>query len=1074
MLPAVKSALRSPRTVYLQWLIFFTVLYPVSARLTEVIAGCPGAPAAIWLPGGVAFAAYVLLGYRAWPAVMAGALLVNPAVLNLGDSFALALALASATTLSGAAGLFAARLAGGLKPQLSTMGEVGRLCLGSFVMATLAATLVSAIFYSTGRMPAGHMEAEWACRCLSVLAGTLIFGPPVLTWSHLPRLTLNWRRAPEALAVSAAVLAVGYFILAGHPDSSPVALQLEYLFLPLGAVLALRFNHREETLALLVIACFAGWGSARGLGPFTHGTTLMRVVMLDLFLLVGSIMTLTLGAANSMRKESEAARRSGDLHFRDTFEQSAVGLCHVSPEGTFIRVNAALCGIIGYPAEELIRLTFGEITHPEDLDADWASARALLRGEISTYSMVKRYLHKAGHLVWVELSVSLVRTDLGQPNYFISVIADVTQRVETEQKLHVAEEKFRRAVESSPIGVVESLVPGRIRRANSAFCQMVGWEPDELLAAGVDLAQLTPPEKRELTRGFVQAALRTGNSGLFEKEYLRRDGTPVPVAVAISIHPDSPDQALVFVVDLTELKETETQLRISEGRMRAAQDAAQFGVFDLNVLTGELNWSEGSYLLYGLEPGTIITPELHTSLIVPEDRDLVNEALARALEGDTSYTEYRILRGDGEVWISSKGRYHFDQEGLLSRFIGVSVNINERKLAELAVREASSQLRQMADAMPQIVWTGTADGHTVALNERWYEFSGFSRGLTGNESWGPILHRDDLQPCLDRWQMSVESGEPFDMQYRFFDRSTGEYRWFLGRGVPIRDSNGEVIRWVGTATDIDDHKRLSDELERRVERRTGELQQSLREQTILLKELHHRVKNNLQVICSLLSMQMDCVGGTQFAAPLLDAYQRVQSIALVHERLYQSETLAELDFSAYVAILARDLFHVYCVDSVRVDLKLEAEPISLSIEQAIPCGLILNELLSNSLKHAFPAPRTGTILVSYKRAGDRLELSVSDDGVGLPESFEVRQTRSLGFQVVCALTSQLCGELDITSQSGSRISVSWPAPEESVMTAGSATGNSGVRPSGKPGPTGDRIAGAAAVPAILSPAVPED
>jgi two-component sensor histidine kinase len=168
------------------------------------------------------------------------------------------------------------------------------------------------------------------------------------------------------------------------------------------------------------------------------------------------------------------------------------------------------------------------------------------------------------------------------------------------------------------------------------------------------------------------------------------------------------------------------------------------------------------------------------------------------------------------------------------------------------------------------------------------------------------------------------------------------------------------------------------------------------------------------------------------------------------ERLYQSETLAELDFSEYVAMPARDLFHVYCVDSVRVDLKLEAEPISLSIEQTIPCGLILNELLSNSLKHAFPLPRTGTILVSYKRAGDRLELSVSDDGVGLPEPFEARQTRSLGFQVVCALTSQLCGELAITSQSGSRISVSWPAPEEAGLTAGSATDKSEGRQNGKP------------------------
>jgi PAS domain S-box-containing protein len=320
--------------------------------------------------------------------------------------------------------------------------------------------------------------------------------------------------------------------------------------------------------------------------------------------------------------------------------------------------------------------------------------------------------------------------------------------------------------------------------------------------------------------------------------------------------------------------------------------------------------------------------------------------------------------------------------------------------------------------MPQIVWTARPDGHLDYYNRRWYDFTGFSPGAGGDDSWIPIVHPDDRQHCMDVWYSAVATGEIFEMNYRFWDQARNSFRWHLGRGVPLRDGLGTIIKWIGTCTDIDDHKRLSEGLEQRVADRTIELNQSLMEKTTLLKEVHHRVKNNLQVICSLLSMQVAC-SDIALTAPLQEAHHRIVAMSLIHERIYQSETLSDLEFGGYIKSLSGHLFQAYCIDASRVRLDLEVETIYLSIDDAIPCGLILNELLSNSLKHAFPGGRQGIIEVSLRRIeGDRFELAVADSGAGLPANFRIEDTKSLGLQIVRSLVRQLGADLKIGKDTG--------------------------------------------------------
>lgn len=201
---------------------------------------------------------------------------------------------------------------------------------------------------------------------------------------------------------------------------------------------------------------------------------------------------------------------------------------------------------------------------------------------------------------------------------------------------------------------------------------------------------------------------------------------------------------------------------------------------------------------------------------------------------------------------------------------------------------------------------------------------------------------------------------------------------------------------------------------------------SLREKEILLKEIHHRVKNNLQIISSLLNLQSAHIRDPRALEVFKEGQGRVRSMALIHEKLYQSEDLARVDFSEYISNLAAYLFRSYEVNAGAVRLSVEAEDVLLGVDTAIPCGLIINELVSNSLKHAFPGGTGGSINITLRPAGtERLTLTVADDGVGLPRGFDVRDTPSLGLQLVNTLARQLGGDVLVGDCAGAKFSISF-------------------------------------------------
>ncbi|MFH1941476.1 MAG: histidine kinase dimerization/phosphoacceptor domain -containing protein, partial [bacterium] len=203
-----------------------------------------------------------------------------------------------------------------------------------------------------------------------------------------------------------------------------------------------------------------------------------------------------------------------------------------------------------------------------------------------------------------------------------------------------------------------------------------------------------------------------------------------------------------------------------------------------------------------------------------------------------------------------------------------------------------------------------------------------------------------------------------------------------------------------------------------------QIKASLREKEILLNEIHHRVKNNLQIICSLLNLQVNKVKSKQVRDILEENKNRIRSMALIHEKLYQSDDFARIDLTEYIRSLTTELFHAYRVDSNRVELRTNIKEVTLSLDMAVPCGLLINELVTNALKHAFPAPsdktdfRRGCIEVSLSSKDNIYTLLVRDDGIGLPENVELSKPITLGMQLIHALTDQLDATVEVDRNNG--------------------------------------------------------
>ncbi|MDQ3430372.1 MAG: PAS domain S-box protein [Actinomycetota bacterium] len=432
--------------------------------------------------------------------------------------------------------------------------------------------------------------------------------------------------------------------------------------------------------------------------------------------------------------EREVARRTGqhetaldglaesEERFRATFDQAAVGMAHVGVDGGWLRVNQKLCDIVDYPREELLGLGFQDITHPEDLEKDLGYLRRLLAGEIGTYSTEKRYFRKDGSIVWIDLTVSLVRKDSGEPEYFISVIEDVSKRKLAEEALRMSETRFRTVIEQSPLSTQILSPEGRTLRVNRAWEELWG-------ATLEDIEGYNMLEDRQLVEKGIMPHIRKGFAG--ESAAIPPiDYDPEQTIPGLSSHEDPKRWVRAFIYpvkdeagnvrevvlvheDVTERKRTEETLRESEGRYRAVVEQAGEGIFLFDPRTKRILEANPAFQkMFGYAPEEVERITLYD--LVPHDAEGVDRNVALALErgyllvGDRSYR-----RKDGslvDVEVSGGTISYRGKEVICS----VVRDVTERKRAEATLRGVREAER---NRMARDLHDGALQDLTYALVE---------------------------------------------------------------------------------------------------------------------------------------------------------------------------------------------------------------------------------------------------------------------------------------------------------------------------------------------------------------------
>ena len=599
--------------------------------------------------------------------------------------------------------------------------------------------------------------------------------------------------------------------------------------------------------------------------------------------------------------ERTAELRLSEREFRSTFEGAAVGIVHVKVDGTFQRVNPRICDISGRSEAELLDTSLALLSYPDDLPSELEGMRRLVAGEVKTFTMEKRLLHKQGTLVWVSYTTSAVYNDDGSVAYLIGFINDISDRIRAVHALANSERFAQGSLNalSAHVAVLDSR--GIIVATNQSW--------------------------REFSAG-VEAGVN--RMGVGDNYLAGCDSARGPNSKGIT----------------------------------------QIGLGIREVLAGRMDRFANGYFYCG------------------------------AKESFSFMCRVTRFEGNGPV-----------------RIVVAYEDITDLKQVEVALLAQQELNRLTLENLAEGVVACDENGRLFLFNKTAREWHGADPSDIPPEEWAnhyEIFEGDGVTPLVTSRIPLVRAfrGEAVEGVEMSIVRKGAKPRFVLASGAAITDAAGNKRGAVVVMRDLTERREAEEDLRR-----------SLREKEVMLKEIHHRVKNNLQVISSILDLQLDTVTDPLMQLTLKESINRVRSMAMIHEGLYQGTTLSRIDFANYTERLANVLLVSYSPRS-HVNLIVDAQAVELNIESAVPCGLILNELISNALKHAFKGDKPGRMLVTVGPTGaGSVRLTVHDSGPGMPPGFDLKKQSTLGLQLVQALTHQIKGTMVVTNDNGALFSL---------------------------------------------------
>lgn len=534
-------------------------------------------------------------------------------------------------------------------------------------------------------------------------------------------------------------------------------------------------------------------------------------------------------------------------------------------------------------------------------------------------------------------------------------------------------------------------------------------------------------EYHDFWYGKYQEVFESGNKIYFQTQTRNQNGKHVYREIFLSPIRDVNTNEVVEVagmaIDITEKKQVEREMNAQSAKIQAIFNASNHMIWSVDPSMQLTFFNEvfqkRSLSRYGVNPVLNMDTLRYISLCGQPSIEKWKERYKLVLRGEKLQFE--------EVLIDREGREHLEevllspirnQEGEVIEIAAISQTVTFKRAAERKLKEQAAKISAIFDSTAMLIWTVDRDMRIRSFNkifaEQHFRLLGKDVGIGDDFVKGIAPHAapkrmDDLRSFFNK----AFKGKKQQFEGILYSKD-GSKRWMQVFLNPIfRDDQG-IHEISCLSYEITDKKEIQEQM-----------LESIHEKEVLLQEVHHRVKNNLQVISSILNLQSSYVKDENSLNILRESQNRIKSMSFIHESLYQTRDFSKIEFGSYILSLTNSLIHSYSIGAGRIELKTKFQKVHLSLDQAIPCGLIVNELVSNALKYAFPDHQDGIITMELKEKSGKIYLSIGDNGIGLPKDLDVENSDSLGLQLVYTLAEQLDSHVELQDQKGTKFLITF-------------------------------------------------
>lgn len=590
----------------------------------------------------------------------------------------------------------------------------------------------------------------------------------------------------------------------------------------------------------------------------------------------------------------------------------------------------------------------------------------------------------------------------------LSVIRDLSDREKIEKELFVKNIAFENSSVAQSIADNEK----RIVYANDAFARLWGFEnPAEVINKKIDNFFANISEYDAVLTQIINQDIWQG-----EFEGVRQDGNTFTTESFASIIKNNKGELIGFQatnVDITEKKHKEKLLLEYKEAINQASNG--IAIIDTNrkVRFSNKAWAQ----MHGYEIKEILNCDVSLFHTQEQIDNEVNPHLDILLKNGKNSGEIMHKHKDGSIfytWMNTTVLK--DRQGNITGLLGVAEDINERKLSEIELQKTKEHYKTLVENANDAIVVTFIDRIAFA-NSKTYEILGFKENEFNIIDYRELLHPDDAQVLVNKY-IQLTEGIPLQKELARIKHKEGYYLWAEFSAVVFEwDNEPAVLSFISEVTE-------------RIQAQQ-QIQTALHEKEVLLREIHHRVKNNLQVVSSLLNIQANNSNDKQIKDALSQSRNRIRSITLVHEKLYRSGNFTEINLKEYTSSLVAELYRVYVPENEEIGIKIDVSVQNVPLIYAIPIGLIINELVTNSLKYAFPKNVTfetsPEITIKLQQLPNQhMHLTISDNGVGLPDNYQINNSSSLGLYLVQILVNeQLDGQLHIDNQKGTIFTITF-------------------------------------------------